>query len=363
MKSASGRVTDFGKKVGGLKGTLDNLNRSFGESSAFGRMTKILAGAGIAAGVTIVAREIERAAEASVELVDKFREGKISAKELAFEIATSIPVLNNVRGAAEAVYAMFDNTKRRAELLAESYDRTLTIADRLREANQRIRLLQTPKMFRPKLELEFAMENELAKIDAMRREATTDLERVALDRLAVKVREEFALKMSDLESPFGQLVDRIKKGMSDAWDTFAKKAKATMAAARREAEAYRNELRSIGERISESLQTPMEKFQMALYDARRAFVAGFLSDKQLAAYTERLRADLVPAVSSTPAGRVSGGQFRQIDPTRTYIPGLSGGAANMRGKPQKVESDQFAEMIRIQRELLRSLSGGVTAVA
>lgn len=361
LNKASTRIKKFETEVAGLgKG----LGKVFGESGTIGLLGKGLAGAGIAAGIGIIADVVKRVAEESTGIVDQFRAGKIGAVEMASGIAVNIPLVNKLNGAMLAVNELFDDTSRRALKLSESYTRVGAIADRLQETTEQIALLKAPEALRPRLELDFKMRDELAKVDKLRAAATTDLERGAADRLAQRTRELFALQAAQLESPFKGVIENVRKGFASLWSGVAKQAAAAAAASKREWQDWTTYLESAAETVRNAIRTPAEQFSIDLGKARQAFVAGLLSSSQLETYTAKLRSDLLPATApSRASGGLGGaGQFREIDLSRTFVPGL-GSMQGRSNRPQKVEDERLNETNRILREMARTMSGGITAVA
>jgi hypothetical protein len=82
---------------------IHSLNDQIGRKSELAHFAHILEGAGAVGGVTILAHVLKEAADHANELVTKFREGQISARDMAADLAHSIPVVGQLATAFEAV--------------------------------------------------------------------------------------------------------------------------------------------------------------------------------------------------------------------------------------------------------------------
>jgi len=98
-------LLQFAKSLegGSLSRGFKGLEQQFGGSSAFGKMTQLLAGGGIAAGVVVLARRIQQAAEQAKNLSQQFARGEIYVDQMVDGLVRAIPVIGDVYGAVRDV--------------------------------------------------------------------------------------------------------------------------------------------------------------------------------------------------------------------------------------------------------------------
>lgn len=362
FNTAAARAKKFEGEMATVGGRLKGL---FGEASGLGMFAKGLVGAGAVAGIGLLARTIERAADAAGPLVDQFKKGEMSASALTFELATQLPLLRDIRSAAASVYKIFDDTERKAAELGASYERLNATDERRKAILAEIKVLEAPKALRPMVQFQLDRGRAFREFEEARGRASSAVEQRAFEQLGPALTRLWDLKALEIENPLTTAFEKVRERVKSLWGDFTGGLKRGFQAARREAESYRRELRGIADSVAHAVATPMEQFQRSLYDARRAFMRGFLTQEQLDAFTRQLKADLFPAVEVDAERSLSpAGAFRQISLQRAHIPGMVESTRIGGSRVQRVEDeDLLAEIKRLRADLTSAFRGGLTARA
>jgi len=96
--------------TGRVEGAFKDIGKGLGASSGIGRLGQVLAGGGALAGITLVTRALDQAAERAQGLADALRAGEAGAEEVLTAAVGMVPVYGQVWATGRKIHRSFWDT-------------------------------------------------------------------------------------------------------------------------------------------------------------------------------------------------------------------------------------------------------------
>ncbi len=303
----------------GMEGTVERLNRSFGEGSTFYKFAQVGMGAGAIAAVAMVMRAVVGIAEAAEKYFEASRKGEDAWETAASHMATSIPILSDMDAIIKSIANII-------KPIGEDLSKQITAQGELRTklANQLELLEAQDDAARQRLQIEQEYQQTLSQIAKLQKDAAGAQGDNALtaakvaeqaERYAIAIRDAKLSAVGAAEATERQgeevrrMLDKLRQEvqtfgesegmvmrmalsaagatqaemeeavrlMSELTDLKRAASRATEAQAKAEAEFATAQAKARD--VIQSVLTPMEKYEQKLGELRELLSAGLIDER------------------------------------------------------------------------------------
>lgn len=197
---------------------LKKVKSQFGKGSFLGGTTELLRGGGAVAGVTLLARTIDQAAERATELTRQFGQGEISAGQMTGELIRSVPVLGDMTKMWDSILGLIDQAKMNARgLQILDLGKLNRISDFTKSVDEKLKFAQAGEEEKKLLEIEKERRETIRQIRALQDDVQIGDDRKALENSEKKANQIAEIQIQELRNQAAkkniQVIDEMIDGL------------------------------------------------------------------------------------------------------------------------------------------------------